>query len=135
MIDVDYSAQVPDSWHEILDAVPDPEVETTTKQTQYFYQICQMLLDAGRLTRCRTIYVLRLVELITAGIPANPAPGQVDNYLQLTAALCHQLQLDQADIQRAGVPVLLPPETTATTPPERGRLMQPGEYEAWKLYQ
>jgi hypothetical protein len=136
LLDLNYDDQVPDHWHEPLDAVPDPELPTTTKQTEYFYKICQLLLDAGRLTRCRTIYVMRLVELITAGLPANPASGEVANYLQLTAALCHQLGLDQAAIQRAGVPILLPPETPHTQPaPARGRQCSPDEIELWKLYQ
>lgn len=131
LINIDYDKHTPDDWHKPMHQVEDPEVDLDTKACQYYYQVCQMLLDAGRLTRTRTIYVVRLVELIAAGIPQNPGPGVVDNYLQLTAALCYQLGLDTDDLQRAGIPIHTPPEHPApANQQDKGRIMQPGE--RWK---
>ena len=104
LLDLNYDGNVPDSWHIPMHWIPDPETETTIRQTEYFYKICQLLLDAGLLTKCRTIYALALVELITS-FPDHPTSEDCEKYIQLSGSFCLKLGLDQEDIQKAAVPI------------------------------
>lgn len=90
---------------EPLRDLPEPWDEATAKQAEWYYKLCQLMLDQKTLNRCQCLYARKLIEEITH-LPHDPDTKQVNDYLKITAVLAHEMALSPEEIQKAGVPVL-----------------------------
>lgn len=89
-----------------LKFIPDPTLSgATVKQIEWYYILCQMLLDEGTLTHASRIYIRSMVIRIDK-LPERPTTPQVNEYLKITSTLAYELGLTLEAIQQAGVPVL-----------------------------
>jgi hypothetical protein len=89
-----------------LNFIPDPTwTGATAKQMEWYYIICQLLLDEGLLTHASRLYIRKLLIAIDE-LPENPTTPEVNEYIKMTSTLAFEIGLSLEQIQKAGVPVL-----------------------------
>ena len=89
-----------------LNFIPDPTwTGATEKQMEWYYIICQLVLNESVLTHCSRIYIQDLIMRIDR-LPEKPTTPQVNEYIKMTTSLAFELGLSLGQIQKAGVPVL-----------------------------
>lgn len=89
-----------------LNFIPDPTwTGATVKQMEWYYKICQLVLDEAILTHASRIYIQDLIIRIDK-LPERPTTHQANEYQKMTSTLSYEIGISLEAIQRAGVPVL-----------------------------
>lgn len=103
---INYEKNMEPEFTAPLRFIPDPTFEATVRQMQYYYQVCQLLLDEGTFTHASRLYIRDLVIRVDEMQQKyNPTTAEVNEYLQRIATLCYEIGLTTEQVQKAGVPV------------------------------